>query len=216
MIQQKPAGPVGVDLYVVCSYTSVSFLPDSDMEDETVSQKRLSADWLLLIIGIALLLVSNLSLAESRPEVLERIRPIGQVNVEGQAEPAAEAQAPTPAPADTPTTEESPAAKAEPAPAAAEQAAPAVTEQASAPAESDGAALYAAKGCPACHGVDGNTTTLPIYPKLAGQSAEYAFNQMKDIKSGARSGGQAMVMKGIITAVSEEEMRIIADWLSNL
>jgi cytochrome c len=49
---------------------------------------------------------------------------------------------------------------------------------------------------------------------LAGQNAEYAFNQMKDIKSGARTNGQTAAMKGVMATVSEEEMRIIADWLA--
>lgn len=78
----------------------------------------------------------------------------------------------------------------------------------------DGAALYQAKGCAACHGADAKTPIMPVYPKLAGQNAQYAFNQMKDIKSGARSNGQTAVMKGIVAAVSEEELQAIAEWLS--
>lgn len=80
----------------------------------------------------------------------------------------------------------------------------------------DGAALYKTKTCWACHGKDANTPIMPIYPKLAGQNADYAYNQMVDIKSGARSNGQAAAMKGVMGLVSEEEMRIIADWLSTL
>jgi cytochrome c len=78
----------------------------------------------------------------------------------------------------------------------------------------DGAALYAAKGCAACHGADGKSPTAPMYPKLAGQSATYAFNQMKDIKSGARSNGMSMVMKPMVANVSEAEMQEIANWLA--
>ena len=54
----------------------------------------------------------------------------------------------------------------------------------------DGAALYKSKTCFSCHGQDAKTPILPIYPRLAGQNAEYALNQMKDIKSGARANGQ--------------------------
>ncbi|MCB1858028.1 MAG: cytochrome c [Gammaproteobacteria bacterium] len=79
----------------------------------------------------------------------------------------------------------------------------------------DGAALYQSKACFSCHGADGNTPIMPIYPKLAGQNAEYAFNQMKDIKSGARANGQTAVMKGIVAAVSDEELKAIADWLAS-
>ena len=78
----------------------------------------------------------------------------------------------------------------------------------------DGAALYQAKACFSCHGADANAPIMPTYPKLAGQSADYAFNQMKDIKSGARNNGQTAAMKGIVAAISDEELRAIADWLA--
>ena len=55
---------------------------------------------------------------------------------------------------------------------------------------------------------------MSIYPKLAGQNADYAYNQMKDIKSGARKNGQAASMKGVMQPITDEEMRAIADWLS--
>ena len=80
-------------------------------------------------------------------------------------------------------------------------------------AMADGAALYAAKGCAACHGADGNTPTAPMYPKLAGQSAQYTLTQMKDIKSGARSNGMSMVMKPMVANVSDAELEAIAKWL---
>ena len=79
----------------------------------------------------------------------------------------------------------------------------------------DGAALYKSKTCWSCHGKDAKTPIMPVYPKLAGQNADYAYNQMKDIKSGARNNGQAAAMKGVMGLVSDEEMRAIADWLSS-
>lgn len=88
-----------------------------------------------------------------------------------------------------------------------------ITTQAQA---ADGAELYKTKTCWSCHGKDANTPIMPIYPKLAGQNADYAFNQMIDIKSGARSNGQTAAMKGVMGLVTEEEMRAIADWLSTL
>ncbi|QFY88304.1 c-type cytochrome [Magnetovirga frankeli] len=80
----------------------------------------------------------------------------------------------------------------------------------------DGAELYKAKTCWSCHGKDAKTPIMPIYPKLAGQNADYAFNQMKDIKEGVRANGQSAAMKGVMGLVSEEEMRTIADWLTTL
>jgi cytochrome c len=80
----------------------------------------------------------------------------------------------------------------------------------------DGAELYAKKTCVACHGKDANTPILPVYPKLAGQNPDYAYNQMKDIQSGARNNGQTVAMKAIMHLVSDEEMRTIANWLGTL
>ncbi|TVO72449.1 c-type cytochrome [Sedimenticola selenatireducens] len=81
-------------------------------------------------------------------------------------------------------------------------------------AAADGAALYTAKGCSACHGADAKTPIMPAYPKLAGQNAQYALNQMKDIKSGARNNGQTAAMKGIVMGISDEELQAIAEWLA--
>jgi cytochrome c len=80
----------------------------------------------------------------------------------------------------------------------------------------DGAELYLKKTCVACHGKDAKTPILPIYPKLAGQNPEYAYNQMQDIKSGARANGQTAAMKGVMHLVSDEEMRAIVNWLATL
>jgi len=81
----------------------------------------------------------------------------------------------------------------------------------------DGGALYADPtkgGCAACHGKDAKSPILPTYPKLAGQNADYAYNQIKDIQSGARANGQSAAMKGILHMTTDEEKRAIAKWLS--
>lgn len=83
-------------------------------------------------------------------------------------------------------------------------------------AAADGAALYQTKTCFSCHGKDAKTPILPAYPKLAGQNAVYAAQQMRDIKSGARSNGMAAAMKGVMHLVSDEEIDAIAQWLSTL
>ena len=80
----------------------------------------------------------------------------------------------------------------------------------------DGAALFQSKTCWSCHGKDANTPIMPVYPKLAGQNADYALNQMKDIKSGARSNGQSAAMKGVMGLVNDDEMKAIATWLATL
>jgi len=80
----------------------------------------------------------------------------------------------------------------------------------------DGAQLYQTKTCFSCHGKDAKTPILPAYPKLAGQNAAYAAQQMKDIKSGARANGMSAAMKGVMHLVSDEEIDAIAAWLATL
>jgi len=79
-----------------------------------------------------------------------------------------------------------------------------------------GATLYNEKGCVSCHGSEGKMPIMLLYPKLAGQNQDYALVQLKDIKSGARDNGQSIIMKGIMQGVNEEEMTLIAQWLTSL
>jgi cytochrome c len=80
----------------------------------------------------------------------------------------------------------------------------------------DGEKLYKTKTCSTCHGKDGKTPIMPMYPKIAGQSKEYTLQQMADIKSGARSNGQSAAMKGVMHLVSEEEMQALAEYIASM
>lgn len=161
------------------------------------------------------IVLSATVVAEDGADNTANIKRIGEVNVAGAAAaPATAAPAAAPAAA-APAAEASPApATVAPAAETAPEAAPVAAAPAAAPA-SDGAALYAAKTCNACHGADGNTTIMPTYPKIGGQGVDYLVAQMKDIKSGARSNAQSAVMKGIVANVSDEEMQAIAEWLAS-
>jgi len=159
------------------------------------------------VVGVAVLVTGSQVFAQARVDVLERIAPVGNVSVEGQpamAQPAA-------------TPEAKPMAKEEPVPATMPEPAP--TAAAPAVAEATGGAgaqLFVSKTCSACHGADANTPIMPVYPRLAGQNAQYLTQQMKDIKSGARNHGQTMLMKGIMAGVSDDEIKAIADWIGTL
>jgi len=83
-------------------------------------------------------------------------------------------------------------------------------------AAADGATLYQEKTCWSCHGKDGKKTLTPQFPKVAGQNAAYAEQQMKDIKSGARNNGQTAAMKGVMELVNDEEIKALAEYLSKL
>ena len=80
----------------------------------------------------------------------------------------------------------------------------------------DGAALYKSKTCTACHGKDGKTPVMPMYPKIAGQNSAYTLQQMKDIKSGKRNNGMTAAMKGVMHLVSDDEMKALSDYIATL
>ena len=79
-------------------------------------------------------------------------------------------------------------------------------------AAADGKALFAAKGCAACHGETG-AKPIPGSPALAGQSSVYLLRQMNEIASGIRSSAPVKVMKPVIEKTSPDERIALADWL---
>ncbi len=80
----------------------------------------------------------------------------------------------------------------------------------------DGEKLFKTKTCSTCHGKDGKTPIMPMYPKIAGQNKEYTLQQLVDIKSGARSNGQSAAMKGVMHLVSDEEMKAISEYIATM
>ncbi len=84
-------------------------------------------------------------------------------------------------------------------------------QAASEAAEGDAAAGEAKVGvCLACHGPNGNAL-VPIWPKLAGQHAQYIYKQLMDFKSGARANAQ---MGPQVIPLSEQDFRDIAAYYS--
>lgn len=65
--------------------------------------------------------------------------------------------------------------------------------------------------CAACHGADGNSTN-PMWPKIAGQHANYIVKQLHDFKSGARVNAQ---MQPIAANMSDEDMENVAAYFAN-
>lgn len=83
-------------------------------------------------------------------------------------------------------------------------------------AASADAGLYTSKLCMTCHGADANSPIQPTYPKLAGQNSAYCQQQVKDIKSGARSNGLTAAMKPLVAALTDDEIAKICDYTAGL
>jgi cytochrome c553 len=65
--------------------------------------------------------------------------------------------------------------------------------------------------CAACHGMDGNST-VPNWPKLAGQHESYLTRQATLIKSGARMVPE---MAGITPGLSEQDIEDISAYFAS-
>ena len=79
-----------------------------------------------------------------------------------------------------------------------------------------GQELFLARGCQYCHGERGDAPSMPLYPKIAGQNAEYAFQQMRDIRDGRRTNSMSTAMRATVSQVKDAEFQAIAEWLARL
>ena len=157
-----------------------------------------------LITLLALAGLSSQLLAEERTDVLERIAPVGKVNVEGKAAPAPAAET---AAAEAPA-EAAPAAEA---PAAAEAAAPAPA------AGGDELALATQSGCMACHQIE-NKVVGPAYKEVAAKykgDAAAVDMLVQKVKNGG-SGTWGPIPMPPNVAVSEDNIRKIVNWVLSL
>lgn len=57
--------------------------------------------------------------------------------------------------------------------------------------------------CAGCHGEDGNST-VPSFPKLAGQHPDYIYRALKDYKMGKRKNP---IMAGQVANLSDQDMK---------
>lgn len=69
--------------------------------------------------------------------------------------------------------------------------------------------------CTSCHGANGKAT-IPTYPHLAGQNARYLESSIKAYRDGQRKGGQAVIMAGMVSSLTDEDIAHLAAYFSSL
>ena len=82
-----------------------------------------------------------------------------------------------------------------------------------------GQALVEKGDCASCHGAGLNAPILPVYPKLAGQHADYVYYALKAYKSGngnPQFGRNNAIMGSQVQSFSETDMRDIAAYVASL
>ena len=84
-----------------------------------------------------------------------------------------------------------------------------------------GQQAYEKYACASCHGADAKTSTLPSYPILAGQHADYLLHALRTYRRGA-TGSTEMnarnnaVMTAMVQQLDEADMVNISAWLASL
>ncbi|MDD9950349.1 MAG: c-type cytochrome, partial [Zetaproteobacteria bacterium] len=81
---------------------------------------------------------------------------------------------------------------------------------------SRGERLYQEKLCHTCHGVAGQKALSPNWPNLAGQNADYLYEQALYIRDGKRATPMAATMRAMIAQVTDKELRNIAEYLQQV
>lgn len=69
--------------------------------------------------------------------------------------------------------------------------------------------------CTSCHGPKGKAM-IPTYPHLAGQNARYLELSMKAYRDGQRKGGQADIMTGMVSSLTDDDIAHLAAYFSSL
>jgi len=66
--------------------------------------------------------------------------------------------------------------------------------------------------CASCHGANG-ISTIPLYPNLAGQKAQYTVKQLKAFRDGSRPDP---VMKGMTAGLSDADIDNLSVYYESL
>jgi cytochrome c553 len=74
------------------------------------------------------------------------------------------------------------------------------------PVQAEDAKTIAATICSGCHGEDGNST-IPMFPRIAGQDETYIIKQLKEFRGGQRKSD---VMAPVVASLKSEDLAPLA------
>lgn len=93
------------------------------------------------------------------------------------------------------------------------------TSAAHAASKEKGQALVEKANCASCHGAGLNAPILPVYPKLAGQYADYLYYALKAYKVGngnAQFGRNNAVMGSQVQNFTDADLQDMAAYIASL
>jgi cytochrome c553 len=68
--------------------------------------------------------------------------------------------------------------------------------------------------CSGCHYGDGVGT--PRFPRVAGQHAEYTYQQLRDFASGKRENDRGLSMQSVANRMTDEQMKAVAEYIAGM
>ena len=70
--------------------------------------------------------------------------------------------------------------------------------------------------CIACHGPNGNGTSLSGFPDISGQHSDYIATQLKAFRSGDRANSLNGMMADIAKRMTDEDIKVISNYVAGL
>lgn len=70
--------------------------------------------------------------------------------------------------------------------------------------------------CTACHGPSGSGIEAAGFPRLSGQQIPYLISQLQNFKNGSRTNDSIGMMDSIAAAMSDEDIKAVANYLAGL
>ncbi|AHE99736.1 c-type cytochrome [Thioalkalivibrio paradoxus] len=70
--------------------------------------------------------------------------------------------------------------------------------------------------CSACHGASGKGNPAAMFPRVAGQHAQYNADQVHAFRSGARANDNGRMMRNLAARMSDEDIRAVAEYMAGL
>jgi cytochrome c553 len=68
--------------------------------------------------------------------------------------------------------------------------------------------------CSGCHYPDGMGTSR--FPRVAGQHAEYTFQQLKDFASGKRENDRGLAMQSVANRMNDQQMKAVSEYVAGM
>lgn len=70
--------------------------------------------------------------------------------------------------------------------------------------------------CMACHGATGNGNPAAIFPRVAGQHAQYSSDQLRYFRSGQRANDNGRMMRNLAHRMSDGDIRSVSEYMAGL